>query len=621
MARRFARIVLVPVFLAGVVPALSQSPPAPAPGTLDASVVVSGDAIPEPLETLGAAATVIGAREASRAQQTNLLEMMRTVPGLDVVQSGGPGTVTSLFLRGTNSTQTLVLVDGVKLNSAYFGGVDLSAVGMTNVERVEVVRGPFSALWGSEAVGGVVQVFTKRAAGGIEDGVTARGRFAGGSAGALEGDAEVGVREGRITASAGFRRSLVNGDSPNEFFAVTNVSGAFDVAFSDAVKAGVVVRHDEGHTGIPRDSGVPTPYRSTRNETTTVAVPLVFHLGSTLVEASGRWEREHPTFSDPGDPFGFTSSETTGERMGGRLVVTQPLGVARLSVGTDWERTLVSSESSYGVALDRAATRTWSVFAEGRVALAGEKLVATGGLRYDDHSAFGGFTSPRVALAFRPLEGLKLRAAVGRAFRAPSTGDLYYPFYGNPNLKPETAWAYEAGAEVAVTPGVVAEASLFRNDIADLIDSDPVTFLAANIRRARTRGVETVLRTVSEKGLFARASYTYLEAVDLDSGAALLRRPRHRASATVGAGSPSAGSFSVTALFVGPRPDRDAANFSNVVESPSYVRFDAAATSPQLILPVALYARLTNLLGRRYSEVNGFPAPGRRFLIGLEVSF
>jgi len=402
---------------------------------------------------------------------------------------------------------------------------------------------------------------------------------------------------------------------------VTNLSGAFDFAFSEAVKAGVVVRHDEGHTGIPRDAGVPTPYRSTRSDATTVAVPLILHLGSTLVEASGRWEREHPTFSDAGDPFGFTSSATTSERAGGRLVVTQPLGAARLSVGTDWEHTLVSSESSYGVALDRVATRTWSVFAEGRFAPLGDKLVATGGLRYDDNSAFGGFTSPRVALAYRPLQALKLRAAAGRAFRAPTTGDLYYPFYGNPNLKPETAWAYEAGAEVAVTPGLVAEATLFRNEIEDLIDSDPATFRAANIHSARTQGVETVLRTASERGLFARASYTYLEAVDRDSGAALLRRPRHRASATVGAGSPLAGSFSVTALFVGPRPDRDAVNFSNVVESPSYVRFDAAATSPQLILPVAIYARLTNILGRAYSEVNGFPAPGRRFLIGLEASF
>ncbi|HEX2799398.1 MAG TPA: TonB-dependent receptor plug domain-containing protein, partial [Thermoanaerobaculia bacterium] len=157
------------VLLLSLAPALFARP-APPPGAakLAADVVVSAEAEPESAASLGVAATVIDAAEIAASKATTVLDLLRTVPGLDVVQSGGPGAVTSLFLRGTSSTQTLVLVDGVPLNSPYFGGTDLSSLSVANVERVEVVRGPFSALWGSEAVGGVVQVFTKRAAGGIE---------------------------------------------------------------------------------------------------------------------------------------------------------------------------------------------------------------------------------------------------------------------------------------------------------------------------------------------------------------------------------------------------------------------------------------------------------------------
>ncbi|HEX7578373.1 MAG TPA: TonB-dependent receptor plug domain-containing protein, partial [Thermoanaerobaculia bacterium] len=176
---------------------LSAAGPVP-PGTgisgpITADVVVSAEAAPVPDSSLGVAATVLGPEEIARSKATTLLELLRAVPGLDVAQSGGPGGVTSLFLRGTNSNQFLLLVDGVKVNSPYFGGADLAAISTVNIERVEIVRGPFSALYGSEAVGGVVQVFTKRA---LESGM----------GGHLEGNAtlaagSLSAREGTASAS------------------------------------------------------------------------------------------------------------------------------------------------------------------------------------------------------------------------------------------------------------------------------------------------------------------------------------------------------------------------------------------------------------------------------------
>ena len=612
------------LLLLGLAPPLrAQALPAPAASTLAADVVVSAGAGPEAASSLGAAATVIDAREIAASQATTVLDLLRTVPGLDAVQSGGPGTVTSLFLRGTNSTQTVVLVDGVVLNSPYFGGTDLSALSLANVERVEVVRGPFSALYGSEAIGGVVRIFTRRAS--SEDELTGRATLGAGNRSAKEAFAEVALGSGPVTASAGFRRTLADGDLPNEFFAATNVSGTVSAALSDALRVGLVLRRDEGRTGIPTSGGVATPRRMTTNQTTTVETPFTYALGkSTFIEASFRWIEDRPTFSDP--DAGFSASTTDARRAGARVAFTTALGAHRLAAGADWERTLVSNDSNFGVALDDASTRTFALFAEDRVALLGERLVVTAGVRWDDHSAFGSAVSPRVTAAWRVTPTIKLRAAAGSAFRAPSTGELYYPYSGNAALRPEKSNGYEIGLEKTLAKGLVAEVSGFWNDIRDLIDYDATaTFMNQNIGRARTRGVEVALRTPVGARSILRASYTYLDAQDLDARQPLIRRPRHRASATYATTFVSGGAFSLTGMWVGARPDRDALDFTKVVENASYLRFDAAVTLPPLVSSsvssLAPFVRVTNILGREYAEANGFPAPGRRVLAGIAAAF
>ncbi len=615
--RSLARLSRVLLLSLAPVLAAQQPAPAPAPAPIAAGVVVTAEAAPEASETLGAAATVIDAAEIARARTTNVLDLLRTVPGLDVVQSGGPGGVTSLFLRGTSSTQTLVLVDGVPLNSPYFGGTDLSAVSTANVERIEVVRGPFSALYGSEAIGGVIQIFTRKSA---DAGLAGKASFAMGNADAREGLGELRFLEGDVSGTFAFRRTLSSGDQFNEFFSGTSLSGALTAQIGEGASAGVVVRRETGRTGVPTDGATPTPQRSTTGDTTTLEVPLSFSLSKNLLlEASVRYVRDTPSYADPDSSFSWSS--TDARRAGGRAALTGTWGAHRLAAGVDFERTQVSNESNFGVALDGATARTFAVFAEDRIALDGERLVATAGVRWDDHSAFGSAVSPRVTAAWRVLPSLKLRAAAGSAFRAPSLGELYYPYSGNPDLQPERSTSWELGAEQTLAPGVVAEVTAFWNDIRDLIQYDAQTFTNQNVGHARTRGVETAVRTAVGERAFLRASYTYLDAEDLDAREPLLRRPRHRASLTAGSGFGAGGSWSVTGIFVGARPDRDAADFTTPVENPSYFRMDAAATLPPVVWALSPWARVTNVLGKGYAEVAGFPAPGRRFLAGLEASF
>ena len=607
------------VLVLSVSPALlGQLPaPAPAPAPIAAGVVVTAEAAPEPSDTLGASATVIDAAEMARSKAATVLDLLRTVPGLDVVQSGGPGGVTSLFLRGTSSTQTLVLVDGVPLNSPYFGGTDLSALSTANLERIEVVRGPFSALYGSEAIGGVVQIFTKRAAAA---GVSGHASFALGNAGGKEGSLEAGFSEGALSSTIGFRRSFSSGDQFNEFFSGTTLSGALTARLSEGATAGIVLRRDSGRTGVPTDGSGPTPNRSTWDDTTTLEIPLSLSLSKNLLlEASFRYVRDTPSYADPDSSFSW--STTDARRVGARVAATGTWGGQRLAIGVDLERTQVWNESNFGPALDGETARTFAVFAEDRVALGGERLVATAGIRWDDASSYGSAFSPRATLAWRVLPSLKLRAAAGSAFRAPSLGELYYPYSGNPDLQPERSTGWEVGLEQSIAAGVVAEATGFWNDVRDLIDYDPQTSTNQNIGHARTRGVETAIRTTVAGSFFIRASYTYLDAKDLDADAPLVRRPRHRASLTAGSGFGTGGSWSATAMWVGARPDLSSADFTTPVEQPPYLRVDAAVTLPPVVLSLSPWIRATNLLGRSYSEVNGYPAPGRRFLAGLVASF
>ncbi len=178
----------------------------------------------------------------------------------------------------------------------------------------------------------------------------------------------------------------------------------------------------------------------------------------------------------------------------------------------------------------------------------------------------------------------------------------------------------ETGVEIAIASGLFIETTLFRNDIRDLIQYDPQSFTNETVGRARMQGVETVLRGDLGEGFSARASYTYLDATDLETGLPLLRRPKSRISATVGKSFRGGASFEVTGVWVGSRLDRDAIDFTQLVEMPSYVRLDAAATLPR-ILGVSPYVRVTNLLGASYAEVSGFPAFGRRLLAGIEARF
>jgi vitamin B12 transporter len=245
------------------------------------------------------------------------------------------------------------------------------------------------------------------------------------------------------------------------------------------------------------------------------------------------------------------------------------------------------------------------------------RLRAVAGIRYDRYSTFGSTTNPRLSLLWTVGRAGALRASYGTGFRAPSIGELYYPFFGNPALLPERSKSFEVGF-LRSAGAASFDVAVFRNDIRDLIQYDVVRQTNNNIGKARTEGVEASASAPIAEALRARVAYTYLRAVDEVTGEPLVRRPRHRASLdllwTAGPWTASA-----TLIYVGRRSDFQSTPPFGATEDPSYLRTDFHAAYK--LGSVSPFVTVENAANRHYEEASGFPARTRRVFGGLVASF
>ncbi|MGE5236638.1 MAG: TonB-dependent receptor plug domain-containing protein, partial [Acidobacteriota bacterium] len=348
---------------------------------------------------------------------------------------------------------------------------------------------------------------------------------------------------------------------------------------------------------------------------TVAAIPIhvALHQGSELELALSRVERT-VGFRDPDDPQGFTRADTQANSDGIRAALHQTLGRHRIVAGGEWRRDEVTDGSSLGPNLDRRLLATRSLFAQDTLAL-GDHFGVLAGLRWDAADPWGRELSPRATLSW---QGPAVRAwlSYGRAFRAPSLGELYYPYSGNPSLRPERARSSEVGVAIPIGRDASRlELVAFSNRISDLIDFDFAAYRYGNIARAAQDGLEAWWTQAIARERRLRLALTWLNARD-GAGRPLLRRARWTGSATLD--SPLLGSASgeLSLIWVGPRVDVDPVTFSRVPQG-GFVTADVALRAP-LTSWLTARVRAENLAGRAYQEVRGYPAPGRRVMLGLE---
>jgi len=586
-----------------------------------APVVVVATRLPESSANIGTAVDAVSGADVEREQLSSFADALSGVPGAPAFATGQIGAATSLFLRGSNSDQTLFLVDGIRMNdpNADYGNF-LGGARIFPADSVEIAHGPQSTLYGGEAVGGVVSLRSNPGAGAPSESVSVEA----GSFGTVDGVVTAQGAEGTWGYNLAAAGMETNNDRPDNAFDSVNVALRLDDQVSKYLSVGATLRGlDERYDDPGAElAGDPYDYERESNWLGTVfADARLTELISSHLIIGGQERRFTTVVPAPGEPSDIT-------------LVKNDRGVV------DWQ--LTGQVTEHNVLTAGTTIETDSTFDNGfgdidkHQALIGvfaddewtplPNLHLTGGLRRDDYDTFGDATTGRATLAWLVADGsLKLRGSYGTGFNAPSFLDLYGKdpsFVGNPALAPERSRGWDGGIDY-YAPGNVTTLSVtgFQTDYDDLIIDNFNVFPATteNVESARTRGVELSLKTVLFGAVNAKAAYTYLEADNLTEGIPLLRRPRNSLGGDLWEDLGRGYSLGAGASYVGRRPDVDAVTFATI-EDPGYavVRVYAAC---RLTRQLALKLRVENALDRSYEPVNGYPQPGRGVFGSLEMRF
>jgi vitamin B12 transporter len=602
---------------AGTLPALAAFAQPAEPEQLPA-YVQTATRTPAALTTTGTLVDTISAAELARMQLNNLRSALSGIPGAPAFQSGAAGGITSLFLRGSNSNQTLFLVDGIRFNDPNTDySVALGGMCVTGCDSLEVAHGPQSTLYGGEAVGGVVALQSQRGAGAPLEMVS----FEAGSFGTVQGTLRAQGGDGESAYNFSAVGGSTQNERPNNDFTSATYALRLDRRLSKTIAAGATFRGFVGRYGSPGDRYTNDPDNQDRESNQLLTLFAEFTPTSTLTSkvVLGGQDRRFESVN-PG-PFG-----------------TQVTLVKNRRVVLDWQTTWQANEQNRATAgLTAESNRTRNTgfgdINERQQLLAFfvqdewtpvEHVYLTAGLRSDDHDTFGRATTGRATAAWLSGDSRwKLRATYGTAFRSPGFLDLYgqSSFYvGNPHLRPEKARGWDVGGDYffAGNRGMLS-ATYFDTRFRDLIVFDFGVFpgTTANVEKARTRGLELSGKFALPGAVDVRLAYTYLEAENISEGIRLLRRPRNSGSLDLWHDFGHGWSLGTGLAFVAGRKDVNAATFATVNgEDYSVARiYGAWQVSPTM----ALKARIENLLDEKYEEVNGYPQPGRGVFISIEV--
>ncbi|WAC25122.1 TonB-dependent receptor plug domain-containing protein [Blastomonas sp. SL216] len=608
-------------------------------------IVVTANRTAQALDKVGQSITVIDAAEIEQRQTQTVADVLRTIPGVSIARSGGIGTSTSVFIRGAESDQTVALVDGIKLNdpSSPGGGFNFGNLLIGNIERIEVLRGPSSVLWGSQAIGGVVNMITRQPTEDLS--VNLRGEYGYRDTGQLVGN--LSGKAGPLSASIGagyFRTdgisafSEARGGVEKDGYENYGANGNFNLALTDWLSVDARGWYSEGRVNI---DGFPPPsfaFGDVNEESRTREI--VGYTGINAVLLDGRFRnRLGYAYTDTRRSSialdGLPAETFAGHGRNERIEYQGIFDIAdgwQLTGGLERETSRFSS-SSFGAVPSIGRARIDSVYAQ-IVASPVAGLTLTGGVRHDDHNRFGGATTFGASGVYAISQtGTTLRASYAEGFKAPSLFQLQSDF-GNQLLQPERSKGWDAGVTQDLVEGrLQASATYFRRTSDDLIIFIscplPRTGICAgrpsgtydNVSKARAEGVEIGLMMQPVDALRLQANYTYTDATNRSPGNAnfgrqLVRRPQHSVTALIDYRWGFGLETGVTLTHVGANFDN--ANNSRKVEG--YVLADLRASFP-VTERVEIYGRVENLFDERYETVFRYGSPGRAGYVGVRLTY
>jgi vitamin B12 transporter len=599
-------------------------------GLGDEGVVVSATRLATPARQIGSSVSVITAGDIAARQQISLADVLRDVPGLDIAQSGGAGAQTSIFLRGTNSNQTKVLLDGIDIGdpSNPTGAADISKLLAGDIARVEVLRGPQSGLYGSDAIGGVISITTKAG----EGPATLTAGAEGGSFDTFNQNASLSGSEGgfHYAVSAQHQHAgatpvtplslLPPGQTRNDDY-YDNLTASTKLGYDvgDALRLGLVGHVNTSLGKITNDAfdfltftSYPSPNRSR------IATLQYDGRASATLDRWGLTQTLGLAYNssvisnaDPDNGYSLVAGNRVKLDWQGHREIADG---QTLLLGAETARDAIHRPVSYGITTNAGFAELNSDFGNG--------LYNSASLRFDGNSRYGSkltwHIAPVWAANLWDIGETRLKVSAGSGFKAPSLQQLFGPYGHNPLLKPETSTGYDAGIVQAFGDGAAsAGATWFHNDVRNLINYD-AAFTPINVDRARTQGVESFISYAPFPALSLRADYTYTEALNAVTRSALLRRPRHKASVNAAWQAGDGLLLDASLLYVGPRADVGRESFLPE-KLGAYTTVNLAATW-QASPVFALYGRVENLFDARYQDPDGFLRPGIGAWAGLKAS-
>lgn len=575
----------------------STVPPSPA----EADFVVTATRNPQAPDSTPRPVQVITADDIQRAAVGSLGDLLRTLGGVEMTRNGGPGTTAGLFIRGANSSHTVLLIDGLRIGSATAGAPNIDAIPLALIDRIEVLPGPSSSLYGSDAIGGVIQVFTKTGQRSPGANLT----LTAGNHGLAQASAHWAGRWGDTDISLGAEGLRTQGenattadnawsyhpdrDGYRRRAAQLNIRHPLDAHSSLSLN----LLHSQAKTDFDDGSGATfRVFNDDSNDAASLRWQMAYGAVRSSISLGRAVDRSEATSSFPG------SYRTTQDQASWINQISFGAGV--LSAGVEGLRQAVKSTTGY------TDTERWS-----RAALLGwlghygdHSLQAD--LRYDrpsDHAPVG---TGQLAWAWKLGTASRLRAGWGSGFHMPSFNELYYPGFGNPDLKAEHSRNLELGGDTRLG-AVDLGATLFDNRIRDLVAYAPPDYSPANVGHARIKGLSLTAGGALARHTRLKFNLTAQDPVNEDSDSQLIRRAKLLGGAQL---SQQLGAFKLGTdlAWAGRRYDDDSG--SDAAHMGGYALwglFGGWAINPDW----ALELRISNATARRYTTALGYTAPGR----------
>ena len=610
-------------------------------------IIVTATKSATPLYAIGSSISIITSKEIAERQLHTVVDILRGEPGLSIIEQGGPGKLANVFIRGSNTNHALVVVDGVTMNDASSpnNAFDFSSLNTNDVERIEIVRGPQSTLYGSDALAGIINIITKQGSGKSRYFVNSEGGSNGYYRGNISALGSLGILNYYVAASKNGSDGISAsdkkfGNKEKDGYKNNSLAARIGLDLPLGLKADLVYKFFQSETSLDQSE----KFGDDPNYTYDIEEHL-FKAGLTSISFDQRWKQQIS-----GSMIRRTSRSIDLTDLSHPNISSDSFNKAE-RIKFDWQNNIKLFEDNlitFGIETEREIAKTsyystsdWgpfeSVFPEQSVSTTGiylqdqlniaNSFFATIGVRNDQNGKFGGVTTFRIAPAyFVNSTGTRIKMSYGSGFKAPSLFYLFDPVFGNPDLKPEKSRGWDFGIEQNFSNGRVKfSATYFNLKVENMFGFDS-NYRTVNIADASSLGLEMTAAFILNADFNLSANYTFNETRDEyslspDFGKPLIRRPKNQANIAAIIRLTERLNMNLQIRYVGKRDDKDFSSYQVVRQSiPDYTLANIAA-SYKIFSNLGLTARIENLFDRQYEEVLFYGTLGRNFYFGLNLEF